>query len=233
MARLKKYEDFMSNTTFVPIGGSESKETLAEVVGIVGGRITVLVITAATELKEECESKYRKIFEDMYCSVEFVHSDQTGIDNPENISLLENADLVFMTGGDQSKISKCLHNTLFLTRLFDKSKSGLVVCGTSAGAAVMSKYMISGGRAEPKIGAGLSFLPDVIVDTHFGERNRIERLRSAVVANSESVLIGLGLSEDCGAIVRGRRIEVIGGGKACIVTPNGEMYLSPGQSIVF
>lgn len=223
----------MSNTTFVPIGGSETEETLSKVVGIVGGGIAVLVITAATELKNESESKYRKIFEGMDCSVDFVHSDRAGIDDHENISLLENADLVFMTGGDQSRISECLQNTLFLNRLLDMSKSGLVVCGTSAGAAVMSKFMITGGRKEPNIGTGISLLPDVIVDTHFGERSRIERLRAAVVANSEKVLIGLGLSEDCAAVVRGRRVEVMGSGKACIVTPNGEMYLSPGQSIVF
>lgn len=233
MARLKKYKDFMSNTTFVPIGGSEKKETLSKVVSIVGGGINVLVITAATEMKQESESKYRKIFEDLDCMVCFLHCDNAGIDEYENISLLEDCDLVFMTGGDQSKISQCLLGTLFLSRLVERTKKGLVVCGTSAGAAVMSQHMIAGGRTSPVIGTGLSFLPEVIVDSHFGERNRLSRLRTAVQANSESVLIGLGLSEDCGAIVRGRRIEIIGTGKACLVTETGEKYLSPGESMLF
>lgn len=233
MARLKKYEDFMSNTTFVPIGGSESTDTLSKIVGIVGGGINVLVITAATTLKEDSESKYRKIFEELGCSVEFVHCDKTGIDEEENLSLLEDSDLVFMTGGDQSKIVECLLDTLFLNRLVDRSKKGLVVSGTSAGAAAMSKHMIAGGSQKPIIATGLSFLPEVIIDSHFGERNRIARLRKAVEAHTESVLIGLGLSEDCGVIVKGRRIEVIGTGKACLVTESGEVYLSPGESIVF
>lgn len=233
MARLKKYEDFMSNTTFVPIGGSETKDTLSKVVSIVGGGISVLVITAATELKQESESKYRGIFEELGCSVDFVHCDRNEIDDPVNIALLEDSDLVFMTGGDQSKITDCLLGTLFLARLLERSKRGLVVSGTSAGAAAMSENMIAGGKQTPVIGAGLSFLPEVIVDSHFDERNRVARLRGAVDAHDDSVLIGLGLSEDCGAVVRGRRLEVIGTGKACVVTTNGEVYLDPGQTIVF
>jgi hypothetical protein len=100
-------------------------------------------------------------------------------------------------------------STLALQGLRDLLARGGVVGGSSAGAAVMSEVMISGGRSadalrhgvraardEPGVGltTGLGLFPWGIVDQHFLARGRLGRL---VVALHESrVARGWGVDED-------------------------------------
>jgi cyanophycinase len=91
---------------------------------------------------------------------------------------------------------------------------GAVVGGTSAGAAVMSKVMITGtgeakdGKIAPPLADGLGLWPGVIVDQHFVKRGREPRLRGAVAAHSE--LLGVGIDESTFVIVKGNAFEVGG-----------------------
>ncbi len=94
---------------------------------------------------------------------------------------------------------------------------------TSAGASVMSEHMVAFGTggATPKnriaqLAKGLGLLPGVVVDQHFGQRNRYGRLLS-LVAQSPS-LLGMGVDEDTAAVISGGRLlEVVGRGSVFVV----------------
>jgi cyanophycinase len=83
--------------------------------------------------------------------------------------------------------------------------------GTSAGAAICSKTMISEGICDPEFKTGFGFLPEIIIDQHFAAKNRFERLRKAVQIHPG--LAGLGIDESTGLLLRGETATVLGEGK--------------------
>ena len=135
-----------------------------------------------------------------------------------------------MTGGDQLRLSHRLLGTPLAAAIHRAHARGAVVAGTSAGAAVMSHFMVARGGAgvNPRQGAGqltfgLGLLPGIIVDQHFSQRCRYGRLIS-VVAGSPS-LLGMGVDEDTAAEIRdGRHLTVVGSGAVFIV--NARMAVS-------
>ncbi|WP_067502774.1 cyanophycinase [Actinoplanes sp. TFC3] len=129
---------------------------------------------------------------------------------------------VFFTGGDQQRITGVLGGTLVDAALQTLVKGGAVVLGgTSAGAAMMSGTMITGGvapgvaRASVRTGPGLEFLPGVVIDMHFAERGRLNRLLSAVALYPHE--LGVGIDEDTAILADGDRFEVLGTGAVTVV----------------
>jgi cyanophycinase len=101
-------------------------------------------------------------------------------------------------------------------------QAGAVVGGTSAGAAVLSQVMITGEAQLDRLrrGAtqtidGLGLWPSAIVDQHFVRRQRFNRLLSAVLDRPQ--LVGVGVDESTAAVVRGRKIEVVGAAQVLII----------------
>src|SRR5438034_3763348 len=137
--------------------------------------------------------------------------------------ILEGATGVFLTGGDQLRLSSVVVGTALGAALIAARERGAVIAGTSAGASAVSTHMMAFGMsgATPKhrmaqMSAGLGLLRGVVVDQHFEQRTRLGRLL-AVVAQSPS-LVGLGLDEDTAAIIDGDdTLEVIGRGAVTIV----------------
>ena len=137
------------------------------------------------------------------------------------------ADGIFMTGGDQSRLMSAVWETPVLGALHQAFHfRGCCIGGTSAGAAVMSRHMISQGPAllRPRKDAidtdiGLGLLPAAIVDQHFSERRRLPRLLSALAQRPD--LLGVGIDEDTALVVeRGRALEVLGRGVVTLVDPS-------------
>lgn len=218
----------MNKGIFVAIGGSESEKTLQKLIDLVGNDINILLITAATSYKADAENKYVDIFSRMGCQIDCIHAENRNeLDLDDNFSKLTTADIVFFCGGDQSNISSCLLGTEFLTRMKKKIKKGLVIIGTSAGAMAFSSHMIYGGKDVPNIAPGLSFTPNIIIDTHFEERNRMTRLNTAVSMGGGR--FGIGISEDTAVIICDSNISVIGEGNATLVTTDGHKVLKPGD----
>jgi cyanophycinase len=130
---------------------------------------------------------------------------------------------IFMTGGNQLRLSSVIGGTKLGSAILDAHGRGIVVAGTSAGASAVATHMMAFGSsgATPKnrmahVSVGLGLLVNVVVDQHFEQRTRLGRLL-AVVAQSPS-LIGLGLDEDTAAIIDSQDIlEVIGRGAVTIV----------------
>ena len=146
---------------------------------------------------------------------------------------IEGAEVIWFTGGSQLRLMSALEeaNCLGLVRV--RQRAGCVVGGTSAGAAVMSATMISGapepaalrfGAMEAHVGLGL--WPGAIVDQHFSERGRFERLLTAVL--DQPRLLGVGISEGTAVIVLENRLEVIGAGQVMLIDAREAKLGAPG-----
>lgn len=140
-----------------------------------------------------------------------------------DLETVRTADGIFIAGGAQLRLTSLYGGTALEQELLAAYRRGAVIAGTSAGAAVLSKLMISYGKsgATPQAGiahfaAGFGFTDKIIFDQHFRQRDRLGRLLYAVAANPG--LLGVGVDENTAAIVENERIiRVIGENAVTIV----------------
>lgn len=184
------------------------------------------IIPTASSIPKEVGAEYMK-------ALKYLGAENTDVlyiekreqaNNEEFLARLKSADVVMFTGGDQLRLTSILGGTKFHDLLIDKYKNeDFVYAGTSAGAAAASNNMIYQGssseallKGEVKITSGLSFIDNVIIDTHFVKRGRIGRLFQAVVSNPR--LLGIGLGEDTGLLItNNNEMEAIGSGLVILV----------------
>jgi cyanophycinase len=211
------------------IGGAEDREgncvVLREFVRAAGGvKAHIAVMTAATSMPEEVGEDYIHIFKRL--GAEFVEVvDTRNRDDAEkesNIRIIQQATGIFFTGGDQSKIVDFIRGTSLDQAIHQRHEAGVLIGGTSAGAAMMPDEMIVGGASvsNPSVdavsmGPGMGFLPGIVVDQHFAQRGRLGRLLAALVL--QPAVLGLGIDEDTGIIVKGDEFEVVGSGAVTVV----------------
>jgi cyanophycinase len=155
--------------------------------------------------------------------------DRSQAEDPQIQDYIEECTGVFMTGGDQLRLCGLLADTPLMEKVRQRVQQGeITLAGTSAGAAVMGHHMIAGGgsgespnRSLVDMATGLGIIPEVIVDQHFHNRNRMARLMSAVAAHPER--LGIGIDEDtCAMFERDGLLQVMGKGTVTIIDP-GEM----------
>ena len=219
----------LSTGELIIIGGSEDKEgkctILREFVRRAGGRdARIVVMTVATGLPGELGSEYRRVFERMGADLVNIVDTTRREDasDPKDLELIADATGVFFTGGDQSRITDLLRETEIDDLLHKKFDEGLIIGGTSAGAAMMPDVMIVEGESETnptidsvKLEPGMGFLPQVAIDQHFAQRGRLGRFVSALM--QQPATLGFGIDEDTAIAVTGDELEVIGSGAVTIV----------------
>jgi len=214
------------------IGGAEDKlrqrQILARFVSLAGGTdARVAVISTASSLGDEATELYISLFRQL--GIADVRGMRPLVRDDANdrrlVSMLDDATAIFMTGGNQLRLSSVIGGTLLGRALIDRHKHGAIVAGTSAGASAIASHMVAFGTsgATPKqrmtqMSAGLGLLPGVLIDQHFEQRNRFGRLL-ALVAQSPA-LLGIGIDEDTAALVSPKGIlEVLGKGSVTILDP--------------
>ncbi|HEV7593496.1 MAG TPA: cyanophycinase [Gemmatimonadaceae bacterium] len=211
------------------IGGKEAKtgerlilRMLAKEVGKSG---KLVVATVASESPRAIFNDYEACLRGL--GMRHVH--HLSIDTREEAAIeskchiLQGADAVFFTGGDQLKITSQLGDTPIFTRVCEIYDSGGLIAGTSAGASVMTETMLVAGDGDHshrigsmlRLAPGFGLLQGVIVDQHFAERGRIGRLLGAIAQNPR--ILGIGLDEDAAIMVRRGRFQVIGSGAVYVV----------------
>jgi cyanophycinase len=213
----------MTEGHVIVIGGAEDKVRerviLARFVKLAGGAdARIAVISTASSLGPLAGEMYRRVFTELGAAlVEPIHTTtRAQCADPIAVRAVSEATGVFLTGGNQLRLSSTIGGTPLAQAIVRRHREGAVVAGTSAGASAMSTHMVAFGAsgATPKqrmvqMAAGLGILPGVIIDQHFEARNRIGRLL-AIIAQNPS-LIGIGVDEDTAAVVSPNRIlEVIG-----------------------
>lgn len=227
--------------TLIPIGGNEDKGfeesdthkldficegILYHVVKEAGGKdAKVVVIPTASSIPVEVGENYLEAFATLGCNnVDILDiRSKEDAETEHAISLIKYANCIMFSGGDQSKISKKIGGSSIHKILLDryKNETGFVIAGTSAGAMAMTNKMIAGGSATESfikgavtISKGLCLIPELIIDTHFIKRGRFGRISEAVAQFPK--LVGIGLAEDTGLIIKNGILEVIGSGMVIV-----------------
>ena len=216
------------------IGGAEDKVRerviLNRFVSLAGGTdARVVVLSTASSLGPAAGELYRRVFGELGVDeVRPIHAVTRAHANEEDaVRLLRDATGVFMTGGNQLRLSSTIGGTALARAVLERHRQGAVVAGTSAGASAMSTHMVafgaSGGSPKQRMAqmaAGLGVLPGVIVDQHFQQRNRLGRLL-AIIAQNPS-LLGIGVDEDTAGVVGPDQVmEVIGRRSVTIIDGAG------------
>jgi cyanophycinase len=137
---------------------------------------------------------------------------------------------IFLGGGDQVKLVSALSGTPLEAAIRTAYIDGAVICGTSAGAAALTKTTLAGNEVDDEgklveqyIGPGLGLLGHhTLVDTHFTQRRRLYRLFVAIA--EFPALMGLGIDEDTGLVVKGDIGTVIGKGGVTFVDGSSVRY---------
>lgn len=139
------------------------------------------------------------------------------------VDSLAGAKLIYILGGDQSRFMKVVIGTPVYMAIHKAYNNGATIAGTSAGAAVMSKHMITGTQLLDTVyketfnklwdkniefAEGLGLLQNTIIDQHFLKRNRYNRLVSALAAHPEMTCVGI--DESTAIVVHGNKATVVG-----------------------
>ncbi|MGI4864040.1 MAG: cyanophycinase [Janthinobacterium lividum] len=208
--------------TTVLLGGGADDPTLALLASLLPHRqAPIEILTTATRHDPAAtHAAYARVLAKLGCH-QVGHlqvAENQPADAPATLTRLRAAALVFLTGGDQERLTEQLLGTQFLAVLRQRHQhdAGFILAGTSAGASALGGQMLVAGRGwRSLLGGGigvipgLGLLPNLLIDQHFIERERYPRLMHAVLAHP--ALLGVGLSEETGLLLRpGRPAEVFG-----------------------
>lgn len=214
------------------IGGAEDKvhgrqilQTFFQRSG--GADARIAIVPSASREPAIIGKRYETIFGEMGAkTIEVVDiQDRAHGEDINWVNYVETCTGVFLTGGDQLRLCGLLADTTVMETVRKRAQLGEVtLAGTSAGAAVMGVQMIAGGgsgespnRALVDMTVGLGIVPEVIVDQHFHNRNRMARLMSAIASHPDR--LGIGIDEDTCTLFEDGVFQVIGKGTVTVVDP--------------
>ncbi|MCA1761950.1 MAG: cyanophycinase [Cryomorphaceae bacterium] len=156
-----------------------------------------------------------------------IHVDSARVANFPTDSVA-NAALIYITGGNQNRFFDAVPKT-YVSAIYRGYIHGTVVAGTSAGAAMMGKIMITGDQYmyteyEPTYGRllynngvyaeGLGLLDSVIIDQHFVARSRYNRILSAMADTKYPYAVGI--EESTALVVNRDSCAVVGEGQVMV-----------------
>jgi cyanophycinase len=229
----------------IPIGGKLlTTAILDRFIALSGGDDARIAVIPTASSEPDMGTYYERVFQ--RCGVREVKAlnfeRRSDCDDADWLEWLAAATGVFLTGGNQLKLSTILGGTPVAKLLRLRHAAGVHVAGTSAGAAYLSEHMIAFGAegSTPRAGmvtmcAGLGLTNRTIVDQHFRQRDRLGRLLTALSYNP--FCVGLGVDEDTAAFIGpDETLEVLGTGAITIVDPSQVDFTSvaeakPGETI--
>ncbi len=211
------------------IGGAEDKfddkVILSTFVQLAGGREAKIAIVPTASSIESAGERYKALFLGLGANeAQVVYlADCADADGDAPIELMQDATGIFLTGGNQMRLSSIVGGTRAMQIVRQRNAEGAIVAGTSAGASILSSHMVAFGASGPTprqrmatTVAGFGLVPDVIVDQHFRQRDRIGRLLALVAANPS--LLGMGIDEDTAVLFdHDGSVEVVGRNSITIV----------------
>ncbi|MQR95811.1 cyanophycinase [Fictibacillus phosphorivorans] len=253
----KKKEDLKGNLVIAGGAlGSSNKDVYNEFISLAGGKkkARIGIIPAASSSLKSSQSFKKDLVtyglnEHQIEIVPLANQDFSGTPEDESkwrknanskriANKIENYSAIWFVGGDQLRITDTLvkpngHRTKALDAIWKMYREGGVLGGTSAGAAIMSDVMITGGDSlgalnkefvmknnlksgeeyEPlHIEKGLGFFKYGIVDQHFDERARLGRLVMTALNEKTKNQFAYGVDEDTALIVNNKQqtVKIVG-----------------------
>jgi cyanophycinase len=226
-----------SDRTLIIVGGKEDRSAdkiiLGEIARRVGSGKLVVSTVAMSGGTEDLFDEYQKAFRSVGVKHVF-HldiKDRDEASQESKVTILDGANAVFFTGGDQMKITSQIGDTPIFQRIHEIYNDGGLIAGTSAGASALSETMlVDGGDEEShviggsmRMAPGLGVIGGVIIDQHFMERGRVGRLVGAVAQNPKN--LGIGIDEQTAIVVeRGNGFYVLGSGAVYVIDGSHVTY---------
>jgi len=214
----------------IPIGGAEAKQKdsviLSRFIELCGGGDARILVIPTASLLNETGPMYLELFESMGARAVCIPIEERDhCFRQEILSKLEKATGIFITGGNQLRLSTILGGTPVARAIRRLNAEGVHMAGTSAGAAIISEHMIAGGRGGPSpresgvvLAPGLGLTNRAIIDQHFNKRGRLGRLLAALSFNP--FVCGLGIDENTAAFIApDDELEVVGHGTVTVIDP--------------
>ncbi|NJM94725.1 MAG: cyanophycinase [Cytophagales bacterium] len=155
---------------------------------------------------------------------------------------LQQYDVIFFKGGDQSRYYDYYNNTKTEESVWAKYQSGGVICGTSAGLHILSgvDYTAEGSSVDPSNALGnintnlytlkkdfLPFQEGYLFDSHFSERGRVGRLVPMLARwykDEQEALTGIGIDDLSAMGIANDTGYVFGTGAAHLFIPKAEGF---------
>ena len=203
---------FAQSGAIVAVGGGGTTDAIvARTLELAGGKNAVVAVLPQSSAVANAGDSSVKMWLDAGAK----QARKVDFADPGAKAALEASTLIWMPGGDQNRLMKAIDGTGLDEVIRARYRAGAVVGGTSAGATVLSKLMITGDAdlaaltaGKTSLAKGLGVWDAGIFDQHFLKRQRNNRLLSAVLDNPGT--IGVGIDEATAAIVRNGQIEVVG-----------------------
>jgi cyanophycinase len=230
---------------FIVGGGDRDEPLMRRYVELAGakGPAKVVIFTMASGVPLETGPALVAEFRNYgVADVAYYHLTREEALDPANLKILDGVTAVWFSGGDQAKQTAVLLDTPLHKRMLELYRDGCLIGGTSAGAAVMSEFMITGNekRAGGEEGTweviladdvehtpGFGFVTQAVIDQHFVTRRRHNRLLAVVL--QYPTLVGVGIEESTAVLVRpDGKYEVLGEGPVVIYDARkAETFRSP------
>jgi len=211
-----------------------------------GDYVAILTMSSANP-----DTSFYYIKEDLrpHCSntISKLHFTKSNVNDPLMLDSLKKARLIFITGGVQSRFMDVALNTPVFGAIHYAYQMGATIAGTSAGAAVMSKEMITGSqiradtlydgsfdrieKGNVEIKPGLGLLTNAIIDQHFIVRSRYNRLLTILSQYPEKICIGI--DEATAILVSGNKAEVVGESQVIVVRNPQQVKSVNGKTVSF
>jgi len=192
-------------------GGGTGPEIIARTLQLAGGRNAIVaVLPQSSALPDAGDSSVK-----MWLEAGAKEAGKVLFTDSAAPAKLRRATLIWMPGGDQNRFMKEIAGTGLAEVIRERHNAGVTVGGTSAGAAVLADAMFTGDADLKSITAGatviakgLGLWPEALIDQHFLQRQRDNRLISAVLDRPR--LVGVGIDEGTAVIVQGDSFDVLG-----------------------
>jgi cyanophycinase len=216
-------------------GGDKPANVIEKFISLAGGeKADIIVIPNASSVPVESAVEQVSQFRSFGAqNAEPLYFNKSTADDDSIVNKLEHTTGVYFCGGDQSLLTADLLGTRLLEKIRDVYAKGGVVGGTSAGAAVMSKVMITGNELVNKDSTtgfnmiekgnietteGFGFVTRAVIDQHFIKRKRNNRLITVILEHPD--LLGIGIDESTAILVNpDNTFEVLGESEVIIYNP--------------
>jgi cyanophycinase len=227
----------------VIVGGGPRPESIMNKIVELSADSSMLIIPMASSIPDTVGWEQRDQFYGYGAKqVDILMMDDDDKNDPAIAEQIRNARGIWFSGGDQNRLMEYLGDGILIDAILEAYENGAVISGTSAGAAVMSRVMITGDEVDPDeyrafdsirkdnivTSPGIGLLTHVIIDQHFIRRSRMNRLISALIDHPEK--FAAGIDEATALWVRpGGYFEVIGESQVVLLGETASNEAQPGQ----
>jgi cyanophycinase len=188
------------------IGGKEqvdpNNEILKNFVQLAGGKRARIVIISVVSEPPSKPSDRIEIFKRIGASSveELVFYTRSDGEDQKMIDKIKDSTAVFINGGNQLLITNVICGTTASDVIKENHRNGKIIGGTSAGASVMSSTMIvepvngddkTAKRNNLSLAPGMGLVERIVIDQHFAERGRINRIITALALNPSVICLGI------------------------------------------